>query len=152
MCNENTSGHGWIKLQRARFERAGKQHFSVQDSIDTRTAAGGLVLNVLLSVAQWERETTGERTREALRHKIKTGQRCGRLRYGYDLAADGKRLVPNSAEQGTIDRMRELRASGRSLRQIAHELTASGAPTKEGRAWSAAAIHRILDSRRLQVA
>src|SRR4051794_23668669 len=35
-------------------ERAGKQLFSVQDSIDTRTAAGRLVLNVLLSVAQWE--------------------------------------------------------------------------------------------------
>lgn len=50
-------------------ERSGKQLFSVADSIDTRTAAGRLVLNVLLSVAQWERETTGERTREALRHK-----------------------------------------------------------------------------------
>ncbi len=29
---------------------------SVSDSIDTRTAAGKLVLNVLTSVAQWERE------------------------------------------------------------------------------------------------
>ena len=34
-------------------EKAGKQLFSVADSIDTRTAAGRLVLNVLMSVAQW---------------------------------------------------------------------------------------------------
>lgn len=34
----------------------------VADNIDTRTAAGRLVLNVLGSVAQWERETIGERT------------------------------------------------------------------------------------------
>jgi DNA invertase Pin-like site-specific DNA recombinase len=40
----------------------------VSDSIDTRTAAGRLVLNVLTSVAQWEREATGERTRDALAH------------------------------------------------------------------------------------
>lgn len=38
---------------------------SVGEQIDTRTAAGRLVLNVLGSVAQWERETIGERTAEA---------------------------------------------------------------------------------------
>ena len=37
------------------------QLFSVADSIDTRTAAGRMVLNILLSVAQWEREAIGER-------------------------------------------------------------------------------------------
>ena len=41
---------------------------SVNDSIDTRTAGGRLVLNVLASVSQWEREATAERTREALAH------------------------------------------------------------------------------------
>src|SRR5262249_15317984 len=70
-------------------ERPGKQLFSVADSIDTRTAAGRLVLNVLLSVAQWERETTAERTREALRHKIRNKERVGKVRFGYDLADDG---------------------------------------------------------------
>jgi DNA invertase Pin-like site-specific DNA recombinase len=47
-------------------EKAGKSLFSVADSIDTRSSAGRLVLNVLLSVAQWEREAIGERTRDAL--------------------------------------------------------------------------------------
>ena len=36
---------------------------SVGEQIDTRSAAGRLVLNVLASVSQWEREAIGERTR-----------------------------------------------------------------------------------------
>jgi DNA invertase Pin-like site-specific DNA recombinase len=133
-------------------ERAGRQLFSVNDAIDTRSASGRLVLNVLLSVAQWEREATGERTRDALRHKIKSGQRCGRLRYGYDLAPDGKNLIPNELEQQTIATMHELRTNGHTLRRIAEALTARGIPTKQRRsAWSSAAVARILDTRRLQV-
>ena len=127
-------------------EKAGKQLFSVADSIDTRTAAGRLVLNVLLSVAQWEREATGERTREALRHKIRNGERCGKVRFGYDVAPDGKTLVPNPAEQRAVVLMIDLRAAGYTLRQIAATLTASGIVTKEGGAvWTHTAVARILD-------
>jgi len=39
---------------------------SVADQVDTSTAAGRLVVHVLMSVAQWEREAIGERTREAV--------------------------------------------------------------------------------------
>jgi site-specific DNA recombinase len=126
-------------------ERVGKQLFSVGDSIDTRTAAGRLVLNVLMSVAAWEREAIGERTREALRHKIRCNQRCGKIRFGYDLADDGKTLVPNIAEQQAIDLIAALRAAGRTLRQIAAELTVRNIPTKEGgTSWSHTAVGRIL--------
>jgi len=34
---------------------------SVSEQIDTRSAAGRLVLNVLASVSQWEREAIGSR-------------------------------------------------------------------------------------------
>ncbi len=130
-------------------ERAGKQLFSVGDSIDTRTAAGRLVLNVLMSVAAWERETTGERTREALRHKIRNGERCGKIRFGYDLAADGKMLVPNVAEQQAIVLMTKLRDAGHTLRQIAAELSAHNIPTKEsGTIWTHTAVGRILERQR----
>jgi site-specific DNA recombinase len=126
-------------------ERAGKQLFSVADSIDTRTAAGRLVLNVLLSVAQWERETTGERTKEALRHKIRNCERVGKVRFGYDLADDGSTLLPNESEQATILLMQELRNDGYSLRRIAAELTVRGIETKEGLAiWTHSAVAYIL--------
>ena len=110
----------WQYLIDAYFgERGGKQLLSVNDTIDTRTAAGRLVLNVLITVAQWERETIGERTKEALRHKINSRQRVGKVRFGFDLAPDGVTLVENPAEQQTLAVMRDLRAAGRTLRQIA---------------------------------
>jgi DNA invertase Pin-like site-specific DNA recombinase len=64
-----------------------------------------LVLNVLLSVAQWEREAIGERTRDALQHKTVKRERCGKVRFGYDLAGDGVTLTPNAREQEAIDLM-----------------------------------------------
>lgn len=125
-------------------ERAGKQLFSVADSIDTRTAAGRLVLNVLLSVSQWEREAIGERTRDALQHKIRNGERCGKVRFGFDLAPDGKSLVPNRLEQRAIRLMRKLRDAGESLRTIAAELNERGISTKEGRPWLHTSVQGIL--------
>lgn len=136
----------WDRLIADYFgEKAGRKLWSVADSIDTRTAAGRLVLNVLMSVAQWEREAIGERTRDALRHKIRVGERCGKVRFGHDLHADGVRLVDNAAEQGGLALIRELRAGGLSLRAIAAELDRRGVPTKERRGpWGHAAVKRVL--------
>jgi len=136
----------WQALIDAYFgEKGGKQLFSVADTIDTRRAAGRLVLNVLITVAQWERETIGERTKEALRHKINSGQRVGKVRFGFDLAPDGITLVENPAEQRTLAFMRNLRAAGRTLRQIAAELTARQIPTKERKPrWTHTAVAYIL--------
>jgi site-specific DNA recombinase len=39
-----------------RFTRRGVSLVSVADSLDTRSAAGRLVLNIMVSVSQWERE------------------------------------------------------------------------------------------------
>lgn len=135
----------WQKLIDGYFgEKAGKQLFSVTDSIDTRTAAGRLVLNVLLSVAQWEREAIGERTRDALQHKIRKGERCGKIRFGYDLAKDGKTLVPNRIEQNAIKLIRQLREAGESFRAIAIELNKRSIATKEGRPWIHTSVAGIL--------
>jgi len=136
----------WQRLIDGYFgEKAGKQLFSVADSIDTRTAAGRLVLNVLLSVAQWERETIAERTADALQHKIRKGERCGKVRFGYDLAADGRTLVAVPTERDAIRLMQELRADGRTLRDIADELNRRGIETREGGTWKHTTVARILN-------
>jgi DNA invertase Pin-like site-specific DNA recombinase len=126
------------------FGEKGYQLFSVSDHINTRSAAGRLVLNVLLSVSQWEREAIGERTRDALQHKIANGERCGKVRFGFDLASEGKLLIPNRSEQTAIRLMRKLRAAGESLRDIAAELNDRGIPTKEGRPWLFTTVAGIL--------
>lgn len=126
-------------------EKAGRKLFSVGDSIDTRSAAGRLVLNVLMSVSQWEREAIGERTRDALRHKKSLGQRVGKVPFGYTLAGDGVALIPHQPEQQTITRMNQLRKRGMTLRAIAEELTRMKVPTKEGKpVWTHTAVGRIL--------
>lgn len=123
---------------------AGKQLFSVADSIDTRTAAGRLVLNVLMSVAQWEREANGERTRDALAHKRSQGERVGTIPLGHDLADDGRTLIPNASEQATIGLIRELAAAGLGPRPIASELNRRGIPSKSGGRWWHSAVARVL--------
>src|SRR5579872_239746 len=66
---------------------------SVGEQIDTRSAAGRLVLNVLASVSQWEREAIGERTSTAMQHKIASREYTGGAApYGFRLAADGEHI------------------------------------------------------------
>lgn len=106
---------------------------SVADSIDTRTAGGRLVLNVLASVAQWERETIVERTTEALAHIKSQGRKLGPPSFGR-----------NEAERKVIAVIRDRRMTGASLRTIARELAASGIPTIRGGRWSAETVRLIL--------
>lgn len=127
-----------------RFERRGVSLVSVSESLDTGTAAGRLVLNVMMSVAQWEREAIGERTRDALRHKKAIGQRIGEVPFGYQLAADGRTLEPNEAERRTLAHIWELRGAGCTLQQIADALNARGVFTRRGSAWRHQYVGRLL--------
>lgn len=117
---------------------------SVADSIDTRTAAGRMVLNILGTVAQWERETISERTTEALAHKKACGERTGGIPYGYAVAADGKTLVPDATEQAVITTIRNYRQEGLSLRRICAIVHRQGIRTRKGTAFSVTQICRIL--------
>lgn len=118
-----------------RFERRGVSLVSVADSLDTRSAAGRLVLNIMVSVSQWEREAIGERTRDAMQHKRSKGERVGTLPFGFQLAADGVALEANPAEQSLLLRIRALRSGGLTTRRIADELNREGFQTRRGTAW-----------------
>lgn len=61
-----------------RFNAEGKALISVRDSLDTTSAGGRLVGNIMASVAQWEREIISERTRDALAELKRQGVRLGR--------------------------------------------------------------------------
>jgi len=122
---------------------------SVADSIDTRSAGGRLVLNVLASVSQWEREAIGERTRDALVQVRREGVRLGGEAMGWrrteDTDASGRRTVVAVDEEiATVERIQELHASGLSVRAIASTLTAEGAQTKRGGRWHPTQVQRVL--------
>jgi site-specific DNA recombinase len=118
-----------------RFTRRGVSLVSVAESLDTGTAAGRLVLNIMVSVSQWEREAIGERTRDAMHHKRANGERVGTIPFGYRVAADGLHLETDPAEQSILFHIRELKEAGRTTRQIAHDLNRLGFTTRRGTAW-----------------
>jgi DNA invertase Pin-like site-specific DNA recombinase len=118
-----------------KFTRRGVALVSVAESLDTGTAAGRLVLNIMVSVSQWEREAIGERTKDAMRHKRSKGERVGTVPFGYRLASDGIELEADAAEQDILSRIQGMRAAGHTLRQIADELNRQGYTTRRGTAW-----------------
>jgi site-specific DNA recombinase len=118
-----------------RFSRRGVSLVSVAESLDTGSASGRLVLNLLTAVSQWEREAIGERTRVAMAFKKSRGERVGTLPYGYRLQEDGIHLEPEPAEQHIIARIRDLQASGLTLRAIAAKLNDEGYRTRRGTHW-----------------
>ena len=125
------------------FEKTGVDFSSIQDNFDTTTANGTLVLNILGSVAQWERDIIAERTREVLRYKALQGKRVGQIPYGWRLGEDGDTLLEIEQEQAAISLMKHLRGRGLSYREICQELTRKGyAPT--GLKWYPMSVSNIL--------
>lgn len=133
------------------FGDGGKRSLvSVGDSIDTRTPTGRMVLNMIGVVAQWERETTVERVREAAAHLKRTGHRYNLGRaigysYGEEVDANGRRVVVQQDTEAEACRiMAELRKNGATLREICAELERRGIPTKRGGTWSPKVVRSVL--------
>jgi len=119
-----------------------KALLSVTDQIDTRTAAGRLCLNVLMSVAQWEREAIGERTSTALQYKIANGDHVGSPAYGFKMV--DKKLEQVSIEHEAIALIQQLKADGLKLQAIADHLNESGIATKRGGLWYPTTVKNVL--------
>lgn len=128
--------------ERARY---GVTLHSVSDHIDTRTAAGRLVLHVLAAVAQWEREAIGERTRDALAQKRSRSERISRhVPFGFRLAEDGHHIEPEEGEQKVIAEARALRDSGLSQRAVAQALDDMGCVNRAGHRFALVHVQRLL--------
>jgi DNA invertase Pin-like site-specific DNA recombinase len=116
---------------------------SVSEQIDTRSAGGRLVLNVLASVSQWEREAIGERTSAVMQHKAAHGEYTGgRAPYGWEVF--GGELVEVEAEQAVLRAAREAAAQGLSLRAIARVLESRGFVTRTGKPFAPTQVSRLV--------
>lgn len=119
---------------------------SVSEQIDTRTAAGRLVLNVLASVSQWEREAIAERTAMAMRH-MRDNRRFtgGQPPFGSRLGPSGE-LVDDPGEQAIVADVRRLDAEGMSVPEIAASLSSAGHVSRSGKCLSRTQVRRILQN------
>lgn len=117
------------------FKDAGRILILLDLGVDTSTAGGELVANVIASVAQWERGVISERTRAALAQLRLQGKPTGRPAVVDD--------------QALVERIREMRESEMTLRQIAETLNAECVPTMRGAAkWQPSAIQSALGYKR----
>lgn len=83
------------------LEQAGASFVSVTQSFNTKTSMGRLMLHVLLSFAQFEREVGAERVRDKIAaSKAKGMWMGGTVPLGYD--AIDRKLVINPAEANTV--------------------------------------------------
>ncbi len=132
------------------FSDDGVDLVSIAESIDTRSAAGRLVLNVLASVSQWEREACAERTKVALAHLRDRGVHVGRDGLGWmradEIDDDGRRVVvPLEAEIAVVRRIKALRRRGETFEAIAQLLNREGVPTKRGgNRWWATTVRNVV--------
>jgi site-specific DNA recombinase len=125
------------------FDRKGVRFVSVTQAFDTSTSMGRLVLNILMSFAEFERQVISERTRDKLsatrRKGIWTGG-CPVL--GYDPV--DKRLKVNPAEAERVREIMRLFLEMGSLVPTIEELDRRGWKNKAGRKYVKDTLRRLL--------
>jgi len=100
---------------------------SVTQQFNTATSMGRLVLNVLLSFAQFEREMIAERTRDKIAAARRKGKWSGGMPLlGYDVDPHGSKLLVNEHEAIRVRAIFKLYLRHESLIRVIGELHRRG--------------------------
>ena len=139
------------------FDEHGVSFVSVTQQFNTATSMGRLMLNILLSFAQFEREIIGERIRDKIAAQRRKGKWAGGIPVlGYDVDRSGPspKLVINATEAARVREMFDLYLKHGSLLPVVQELERRGWVNKEwltkaghrrgGRAFEKASLHALL--------
>lgn len=95
--------------------------------VDTRSSTGRLVAQVVMAVAEFERQVIGERTSAAMQAAKRAGRHMGRV---------------STLPQATGDRLMTLRST-HTLAATAMQLNAEGLLTATGGTWTANAVGKV---------
>ena len=114
------------------FERFHVSFVSVTQHFNTATSMGRLILNVLLSFAQFEREMISERTRDKMAAARRKGKWLGGVpALGYDVDRQTRRLVINHEEAAQVQSIFELYPQLGGLVPVVEELARRGWVNKQ---------------------
>jgi site-specific DNA recombinase len=109
------------------FEKHRVGFVSVTQQFSTTTSAGRLMLNVLLSFSQFERELISERTRDKMSAARRKGKWLGgKPVLGYDVDPATKKLVVNDGEAARVRTIYQLYSEHQALLPVVQELLARG--------------------------
>lgn len=117
----------WRKLERYKV-----QFVSATQNFDTGTPMGMLMLNMLLSFAQFERELASERTAHKLGERAKRGKWNGGwvpIGYEYDKATQHLKLHPE--ESAVVKAIYELAKKLKNATAVAKEMNKQGRRTRK---------------------
>jgi DNA invertase Pin-like site-specific DNA recombinase len=117
-----------------RAERKGWKIVLLDVDVDTTTAAGRLVVDVVAAAAQFESKRIGERVRDTHAVRRAQGKRAGQAP-----------LLP----QPVRDRIYAEHEAGKSLSQIARDLDSDGIPTAKGGRWWPYTVSHVVESVKL---
>jgi site-specific DNA recombinase len=113
------------------FDRHRVMFISVTQPINTADSGGRLMLNVLLSFAQFEREMISDRTRDKVSAARRRGKWTGGVQVlGFDVHPNGGRLVVNDDEAAIVRQIFDLYLELGSIQVVVAELNRRGWRTK----------------------
>lgn len=105
------------------FNPHGVDFVSLNESMDTSTPMGRLMLGILSAFAQLERENIRLRTRMGMKERVKAGlwMGGGRVPFGYDYDKEKGILIPNEDAE-KVRQIYKLYIEGKSPQEIANIL------------------------------
>ncbi len=126
------------------LRRWGKDFVSATESLDTSTAMGRFVMDIIQRIAQLESEQIGERVYMGMSQKAKSGGGIlgSPVPYGYRLR--NGRLTINEKEAIIIRTIFRLYIDGHSLEDIRRDLNKKKVLTRTGKEWSKRVLAHIL--------
>ena len=128
------------------LNKRGAGLISLQESIETHTPSGRMMMAMIGAVAEFEREQVSSRTAAVHQHLRNQGMRGngGHPPYGFNIVAK-KRLEPNHEELKVCIRIRMLQDDGWSCRAIAEALNKDNVPTKlRNGPWSPLSVWKLM--------
>jgi site-specific DNA recombinase len=126
---------------------------SIEESLDTKSIMGQFIIKLFASLAELERLTIGQRTRDGLRNLKNRGLPVGNAGYGFTRQATSNKnvalnlklpLLVNDAELKILERVQALHLEGASQPEIVRALNTEGYRTRKGTPWRQQYVHRIL--------
>jgi len=128
------------------FDHRGVSFSAVTQQINSATSMGRLMLNILLSFAQFEREVTGERIRDKIAaSKAKGMWMGGVVPLGYRVEA--RQLVVEPVEASNVRRIFEQFVACRSTTEVVRWLAAEGITSRKGTPFTKQALWKQLNNR-----
>jgi site-specific DNA recombinase len=107
-----------------KFEKYDVKFISYSENFDTGSPIGRLVLQIMASIAEMERNTLSENVKLGMKQRALEGQWNGGSVFGYDTVE--KQLVINHKEAEIVKMIFEMYASGKGLKAIANYLNKLG--------------------------